>query len=165
MSDQEEIVDQPVEQKTEKIEKCNDPNYIKNPKTGKWVKRSGPTGRRVLNDLNRDGLVEHIRHHSVSNAIAHRNLMKSDLSDKELEAILTRLVDVKLIESGIPVQKIGVGGVEPTAVPRRRVVKSHRRGRKVSSRNRFVVRPAPSMAETTAAEYTTAYEESSDSEY
>jgi hypothetical protein len=29
-------------------DKANDPNYIKNPATGRWVKKDGPVGKKIL---------------------------------------------------------------------------------------------------------------------
>jgi hypothetical protein len=47
-----EYMKQHPEKYPPKIDYSNDPNFILNPKTGKYVKKSGPIGKKLLTEQN-----------------------------------------------------------------------------------------------------------------
>ena len=67
-----------------KLAKANDPRYIFNPKTRRWVLRNTPTGKSVANRMTRRELVDHINHHASSEMLKYRDLLRSDMSDDAL---------------------------------------------------------------------------------
>lgn len=158
--------------------KSEDPAYILNPKSNKWVLKTGVVGLKLKKQMTRTELSEHIRVHSVDTMLRNRNLLRSDLSDEELKGILIKLVDMKLISNNIPVlsgkpakPKQVVSSRSRTHPPDAKPVAkpAAKQKRKVIRRkHRFVVRDPPPMPDTTDAETayddTTAYEDQSDSE-
>ena len=78
--------------------KADDPAYIYNAATRRYVKRDGITGRRVAVEMKRDELRSHVEHHMISSALENRNLLKTDLSNEELLNILKKLVDAKIYQ-------------------------------------------------------------------
>ncbi len=136
----------------DKLAKKDDPRYIINPKSGRWVLKDGSIGRRVARAMTREELSSHIRMHSVNSALQNRQLLKSDLGDDELREILIKLVDVNLVNAGIPVRsardKSPPVGLAPP--PSRHIIsrKVRRRGKK-KRHNKFIVHPPVEPAETT----------------
>jgi hypothetical protein len=76
-----------------------DANYVLNPATKRYVKKTTPTGKAVMQRMSRGELVDHINKHASTEMLKYRDLLRSDISDDELAKILKKLVDVKITES------------------------------------------------------------------
>ena len=169
-----------------KVDKANDPEYILNPKTNRYVKRRGVVGRKMKREMSRKEIVDHVRRQATDAALANRNLMASNLSDGELLAILRKVIDIKLDESlnvddAIPakpklVRQVGEGKARhaakappppppsPKKSKRSKKAKQSKKSKapKSTARRRFkVLTPPPPDTETdfTEIDDTTAYEQ------
>ena len=79
-----------------KLDKKDDPAYVFNPASNRWVKKDGIVGKRMARDMTRAETLEHLRHHAVNTSIEHRKLLASNLSNEELLKILKKVIDIKL---------------------------------------------------------------------
>lgn len=117
-------------------DKANDKTLILNPATGRYVKRDGITGRRVVNATARSDVVNNLESTTIAAALEHRNLIKSEsLSDAELVAIMRKLVNL----SGLNNKK-AIPNKLLKAQPAKKVKQTKKPARK------FVTRPAPALA-------------------
>jgi hypothetical protein len=144
-----------------KLSKADDPNYVFNPQSNRWVKKDGLVGKRMQREMTREETLQHLRHHAVNTTLEHRNLLASNLSNDELLKILRKVIDIRLDDAlDIPpkppklVRQVGI------AKKKKKVKKAKRK--KINnipkSRPRFKLAPAPAMDTATEAE-TTAYEQ------
>ena len=85
--------------KQPKLSKSNDPRYIQNPDSKRWVLKDSPTGRGIIRKMSKSEVVHHINLHAAREMIQYRSLLKSDMSDTELETVLKSLVDLNITES------------------------------------------------------------------
>ncbi len=132
----------------------SDSNYILNPQTKRYVSRVGQTGRRILRQMSRAETEERITRHTIDESLKHRNLLSSNLSDKELLDILRKVVNLKLNDDQI------VSMTEPKTKTRKKVkIAPKPKKKSKAKRKRFVTRPPP-QTETEADE--TVYESEDD---
>lgn len=159
-----------------KIDKRNHPDYIFNPTTERWVLRRNRTGKRVQKLMSSSELKTHINHHATATMMENRELIKSGMTDAQLESILRKVVDIRIDEAlgrhmatlpkdhpilkrakRQPAKKCG----PPHKLKLKRQVGLHkaptpdRRSKGQSRRKRFVIKKPPPPDTTTDAGETT----------
>ncbi len=136
-----------------KKNKANDPNYIFNKTTKRYVLKDGSVGRRLAKEMSRKELTEHIHHQSINTALANRNLLASNLSDAELLDILRKVIDLKL--------DYALDDLPPKAPKLQRQVGEYKKSKasnkkkhkaKIATKKRFVLKAPPSQ-DTTDVEF------------
>jgi len=130
--------------------KADNPAYLFNPETKRYVKADGMTARKIRSKMKRDDMLTHLRHHSINTALQNRHLMATDLSDAEVLAILKRVIDLKIdqgtkITDALPTTpkpKVGRHRTQSPPPAPKKAPKKKGRGR------RYVVREPPPQSET-----------------
>lgn len=173
---------------TPKLSKKDDPAYVFNPASNRYVKRDGIVGKKMQREMTREEALQHLRHHAVNTTLEHRKLLASNLSNEELLKILKKVIDIRLDEVlEIPpkppklVRQVGMAKHKNEAYSNsvREVVRSsvdlqsrHKKKKKKKanipkSKQRFVLKKPPPIdtaTETDMPETTDVYSESSASD-
>ncbi len=133
-----------------KHEKADDPDYIYNPKTKRYVLRRNRIGKRVEELMSKGELVSHINHHATNEMLKNRDLLKSDLSNDQLADILRKLVDIRIDEA------LAQSTLLPSNPPKlkRQNGEYKTRKSKPKPKRRFVVKQPPPQDTTTDADIT-----------
>lgn len=139
-----------------KIDKANDDRYIYNPDSKRYILKRNVAGQALMARTGRSVLVESINKQATKEILTHRDLLRSDLSDEQLNTILSKLIDLKINER---IAK----KLMPTTHPS--LKRSKGRNPVGRPRKRFVVRKQPKLLTTdiettTDCETTTAFEDS-----
>lgn len=143
---------------TPKVCKKDDPRYIMNPASNRWVKKDGYTGKILQRNMSRQQTLEHLRHHAVNTTIEHRKLLASNLSNDELLKILRKVIDLKLDDAldVLPPTKPKlvrqVGEHKVKAMKKKKSKKTKRKANVPKSRPRFKLKSPPPIQTETEAE-------------
>lgn len=133
-----------------KLDKSTDDRYVFNPTTRRYVLRRNAIGRRVEQMMSRGEICEHLKHHTTSEMLKQRDLMRSDLSDDKLAMILKKLVDLRIDE------QLAQRTFMPNKPPKLKRTKKGKAATKAKTKRRFVVKSPPPQETTTDLGDTTA---------
>ena len=127
---------------SELLDKKDDPDYVLNPKSNRWVHKDGPIGRHLQNQIDRVEILNGISHRATAEMLKNRDLLKSDLSNEQLADILNKLIDFKIDD----VKSMHLTKAKP--FPARKSRRSIALKPKRSSKRKFVVKPTPRTVKT-----------------
>jgi hypothetical protein len=144
-----------------KIDKRNHPDYIFNPATERWVLRRNRTGKRVEKLMSSSELKTHINHHATATMMENRELIKSGMTDAQLESILRKVVDIRIDEAlgrhmaTLPKDHPILKRTKRQPAKKKAQAKKAQAKKVGRPRKRFVVKQAPPPDTTTDAGETT----------